>query len=394
MIDWLSTLIFIGSAQGLLITLSLVKRSSEKGGTHRWLSGLCLFASATLIDGAFEISGFFRQLPFLIGVVWPLNLLFAPLIYGYVLHMCGRVPGRPFSLHYIPAIISLTLLIPFYLMGSDEKTAYFFEEANSPPIYTWVMGPGLLFTVYMSILQPPCYLIASIRSLKRYKAKLTSEYSYSEKISLSWLYYLVLGFVAVWGVFSFDSLYGDVYSLGFILSGATHVLLAVLIYIMSFFALGQDAIFRQLNICPTEAVAKTQTKADHIDKYTRSPEVDDDLLISLSQSVLTYMQQEKPHLISGLSLPILAAKVQISTHLLSQLINQQMGQNFFDFINGYRIAEAKRLIEKAPSSTALDLAMKSGFNSKSTFYTAFKKHTQLTPSAFKQSLFPVSTSFE
>ena len=81
----------------------------------------------------------------------------------------------------------------------------------------------------------------------------------------------------------------------------------------------------------------------------------------------------------------LAATLKVSSNHLSQAINEQSSLNFYDFVNGYRIEAAKQqLTERDPKRyTILGLALDSGFNSKSAFYKGFKKHTGMTPTAFR-----------
>jgi AraC-like DNA-binding protein len=75
----------------------------------------------------------------------------------------------------------------------------------------------------------------------------------------------------------------------------------------------------------------------------------------------------------------------ISTHDMSYLLNDGFGQSFFQFINTYRIEEAKRLLmsEKHSHFNMLGIAYASGFSSKTTFNTTFKKLTQQSPSEFQ-----------
>ena len=75
----------------------------------------------------------------------------------------------------------------------------------------------------------------------------------------------------------------------------------------------------------------------------------------------------------------------ISSHNLSEVINTRFRQNFFDFVNSYRIKQVKRELSDSKNSpfTVLALAFDAGFNSKSSFNTIFKKHTGRTPSEFR-----------
>ncbi len=87
---------------------------------------------------------------------------------------------------------------------------------------------------------------------------------------------------------------------------------------------------------------------------------------------------------SKLSLGKLASQLQISTHHLSQIINQQTQGNYFDLINEYRIDSAKQLLINGKLSV-IDIAYEVGYNSKSSFYTEFKRRTEMTPNKFKKS---------
>jgi len=69
---------------------------------------------------------------------------------------------------------------------------------------------------------------------------------------------------------------------------------------------------------------------------------------------------------------------------VSELLNQTLGLHFFDFINGHRIDHARQLLLTEPSKSILDILLESGFNSKSSFNTAFKKQMGMTPSAFRK----------
>ena len=100
------------------------------------------------------------------------------------------------------------------------------------------------------------------------------------------------------------------------------------------------------------------------------------------------IKTEHVFLNSDLTLDELAERTGISSKKLSQFINQTYRQNFFDFINSFRIEEAKRIMteSKDPKLTVMEVMYQSGFNSKSSFNNLFKKKTGLTPSEFRKSL--------
>jgi AraC-like DNA-binding protein len=126
--------------------------------------------------------------------------------------------------------------------------------------------------------------------------------------------------------------------------------------------------------------APTEPKKKY-EKSALTNDVEDELLGRLNQLLLT----EKPHLDSTLSLPKLAAQLRISPHHLSQLLNDRLGQTFFDWLAMYRVAEAQRLLTD-PTTAHLkidDIAERVGYNATSAFHTAFKRITSQTPAQFR-----------
>lgn len=97
-----------------------------------------------------------------------------------------------------------------------------------------------------------------------------------------------------------------------------------------------------------------------------------------------FMHQAQPHLDADLSLQSLAEQLALSQRELSELINNNFGMHFFDFVNRYRVELAKTLLIENKEKSVLEVLNTVGFNSKSSFNTAFKKHTGMTPTAFRK----------
>lgn len=100
------------------------------------------------------------------------------------------------------------------------------------------------------------------------------------------------------------------------------------------------------------------------------------------------LESEEVFLNSKLSLALLAQKVDITPHQLSYTINNEWGLNFNELINLYRVKRAKQLLEDKnhTSATIFAIAIDSGFNSESSFYTVFKKSTGYSPKRFREAL--------
>jgi AraC-like DNA-binding protein len=99
------------------------------------------------------------------------------------------------------------------------------------------------------------------------------------------------------------------------------------------------------------------------------------------------MNQHKPYLDPEITLIDLSRKVNIPSRSLSEVINTSFRQNFYDFINSYRIGESERLFatDNDPHLTILEVLYAVGFNSKSSFNSAFKKQTGMTPTQYRRS---------
>ena len=111
-------------------------------------------------------------------------------------------------------------------------------------------------------------------------------------------------------------------------------------------------------------------------------------VVALREQLLALIQTQKIHLDAELRIKQVANELAISSHQLSQLINDQFDKNFNEFINEFRVQEAISIMrgDKSHRYHLLDVALASGFNSQAVFNPAFKKVTQLTPSQFKKSL--------
>ena len=98
------------------------------------------------------------------------------------------------------------------------------------------------------------------------------------------------------------------------------------------------------------------------------------------------MEDEKVYSDADISLQSLAEQLSISPHQLSQLLNEKLDRNFPDFVNSYRIEEAKRILKspKGAQQKIDSVAFEVGFNTSVAFYRAFKKHTNITPTQYKK----------
>lgn len=108
----------------------------------------------------------------------------------------------------------------------------------------------------------------------------------------------------------------------------------------------------------------------------------------LSKQLSDLMEKEKPYLDNDLSLTALAALLEVSPHVLSQLLNEKLQQSFYDYINTARVEEVSRVFVKIEFAhlSIIDIAYQSGFNNRSSFNNAFKKHFRLPPGRYRKQI--------
>ncbi|WP_047451371.1 helix-turn-helix domain-containing protein [Alistipes sp. ZOR0009] len=104
----------------------------------------------------------------------------------------------------------------------------------------------------------------------------------------------------------------------------------------------------------------------------------------LAEKLKMFIIQNKPYLDSQITLKKLSELIEVQPHILSQLINENFNCNFSEFINSYRIEEAKRLLRhpEYKNYTLTAIGFEAGFNSKSAFYIAFKRFVGTTPANY------------
>ncbi|MCX6269351.1 MAG: helix-turn-helix domain-containing protein [Bacteroidetes bacterium] len=119
-------------------------------------------------------------------------------------------------------------------------------------------------------------------------------------------------------------------------------------------------------------------------KYQGSPMTDEQKR-AMAAKLEALMQNEKAFIQSDLTIDHLARRLETNSKYISQIINEFYQQNYFHYINSYRVNEAKLLLTNPANDkySILGISSMAGFASKSTFNTAFRKFTGITPSEFR-----------
>ena len=274
-------------------------------------------------------------------------------------------------LHVIPFIIFVLLSIfTYHFRSFDYKRTYLEHALSDQSILIW--GSRALILGYILT-----YIIVAFRTILRYQQILSNMTSNIEKIKLSWLKFMLIGSFVI-----FSSLITVVLNQYYrweenMPTGMMYLyifLLLIFITATLFKSLKQPEIFSGIDAGELQIVQKYSTSSLTKEDISR-----------IKEHLTLSMESDKLYLDPDLSIKDLAQKIDLNVRELSQVINNNIGLRFFDYVNKYRIQEAASIIENPPDPkmTILEIMYDVGFNSKSSFNTAFRKFTGITPSEFK-----------
>lgn len=243
-------------------------------------------------------------------------------------------------------------------------------------------GQSILAYKIVAEIQYFVYVIAIFTILYRYKEIYLKNYSNADYSVYKWLFQITLLslighiFVIVEQFFPYAGHTDFLFNINLIIS-------ANVLLIASFFVL--KALFRPdifIGV-PSNFLRKT-VPAEKKNKMVEP--VNDKESTLEAKKLLDYMKEERPYLDCDLSLQKLSSQTHIPEKELSAIINHHLGTHFFDFVNAYRINDARGILKdpKQKHLTILEILYQVGFNSKSSFYTAFKKSAGQTPKQYKK----------
>lgn len=373
----------IGAIQALILT-SLLLTKKGKMFADKVLAFWLVFTAIMLFSYYAELTGLDKKYPAIAFFAFSYGMFYGAIsfIYVYVLTQKKQQFHWHYLIHIIPYLF-FTIILYFKLQSHPNpiitEAIIEIEDTNTP-----LMWAQTIFNIFLG----PLYLVAVLFLLRKHRKSIEKNFSYTENIDLKWLNNVLLGAGIVWGVVIIMTLISNYnhYLPSRIGDNIIFSTITLLVFFMGYFGLKQQVIYSVQPIKVGENSTPDREKESESGKYKKSglkPHESDDYLDSL----LKYMEDEKPYLDGKLSLKQLASTLDISTNYLSQIINEKLQLNFFDFVNKYRVDLLKtKLKENANSNyTLLSLAYDCGFNSKSSFNATFKKHTGLTPSQYLKS---------
>lgn len=351
----------------LLTTLATPRKVNVHA--NYWLALFLFSFGCILLDHALSSTVAYERYPTLSGLLEITRLAMAPALYFSVVYFTwpDRVLRKSDLLHFLPFTLFLIFLVTVFT-GVNKSEAFSWFH-NLPDGFK----RGFALTVFASVkLQLIVYWILSYWQLTKHTRNIKMFASTTAPVSLWWLRYFLLGL----GAALLLSL-NETIDLIPALVPVTHFGYLILTFYLAFFSMRQQEIY------PFQPKDVAQIH-EIINESKPARRFSDEELLTLKSKLLSFMEAEKIYLDPNLGLPQLASRVHLTTHDLSYLINEGFGENFFQFVNRYRIGEAKALLrsEQHKHLSILGIAYDSGFRSKSTFNATFKKVTGVSPSEF------------
>ncbi|MBL8202874.1 MAG: helix-turn-helix transcriptional regulator [Blastocatellia bacterium] len=359
----LTILNLLGAAQGLLLAFALATMPRGNRTANRLLAAFVTVTAIQLLGAILFTTRYILEVPHLSRLHHPLLFLSAPLLFFYVRELTSQreMFTRQDWLHFLPAVLCVVILIPYFLSSAADKMVNLTTSAYDRWYYT---RHAFAFT------QGAIYLVFVARALRDYRQRIRQQNAPIDHAVWVQLRVLVSTVAVVFCGGLLRLLLRD-------RNLETNLIVplgsSIMVYVVAWMGLTKP-----------EALAGSPISQPQSRKYERStltPERAEEAL----QKLRHIMTHEKPYTDGELTLPKLAEQIALSPQHLSQLLNERCGQSFSDFVNAYRIAEARRLLT-APAKkhySILAIAEEVGFNSKSTFNAAFRKHTGTTPSDFR-----------
>ena len=355
-------------------------------------------------------SGYLKYVPFFDPVTGIILSFLGPLFYFYVRSMTGEnklfLKMRSHLWVLIPSIFHLLFLLA--TKNGEELQNYYYKSISQGTQYTLINLLLLMGTLGYFFF----YLIASIRVLNQHSVSLKQSYSNIEKLQLTWLRDLIILLMVFACIIAPVSIYVANTRVSQLAIGYFSTFIYFIIVYKSFsysvvFSTGALDIphhtqinkgEQQVQLQPivnskllnysyepleTKVITVNEPAADSLERYTKSA-LSSEQVEEFGHSVEIFLISNSLLFDQNLSLKQMSDALNLSTHILSEIINRYYNKSFFDLINSFRIEEAKKQLKQINqlNFTIEGIGYNCGFGSRAAFYRAFKKYTKMTPTEF------------
>jgi len=359
--------------------------SKRKETSNKILASFLFLSSVIALNMFLLRNGVHETFPHMLWLTESFVLLTGPLIYLYIkVKTTGKNDIlKADMIHFFPYFLSYFFNLFFFHINSGAEKLQIIES--------FINGEYLILLILdiVKISHKLLYLAAAWNLLVRFRNKRKSSMEQHEKRKLAWMG-LLLSTISMASIITITGVVGLLFfkdGLFKTLFTAPALFNIALIYIIFYIGLKFPEVFsisQNSNEMMSDSEAKKESKDREIQKY-RTLNIEPELTELYVKSILNYMEKEKPYLSSVYSMKHLSHALEIPYHHLSMTINSHLNQNFYTFMHGYRVEEAKNILidKKSRNKNLTEVAYEAGFKSKSTFNTVFKKMEGTTPSEYR-----------
>lgn len=328
-----------------------------------------------------------------------LSLCDFPMIYLYVKKMADEQYKFSYRslIHFIPGAFFIILqFILFISLKSDEKQLLFLpkEMTYDNPILAGFFS-SYSISILLLFIQVFYYSFLMIRTLAKHQSNIEKYYSYKDKITLNWLLIFVVLYLSYY-VFEIT-----IFLFRFIEITETEYFSVVSLHIffVGFFGLKQRDIYTQKEIeglidVDAKSIDDDRTLNDQHSKFGAKENLEqikkhsllsEELKSEIAERIKTIMVEKQIFLNPELSLDDMSLELNVHKNYISHVINDKFNMNFYNYVNQYRIEEAKRMLSnKSYNKLSIEgIAKSCGYKSRNVFYPVFKKFEGITPLEYK-----------
>ncbi len=320
---------------------------------------------------------------FYLPVVMELLLILPPTVFYYVSSKTTELQSLAIHRrHAILPIVGSLVMIGYWFQPADAQKMMFIEGELPDGFMPSTLVLATFVLIFCWVVSSFVYLVATLKRLRAYRVKLRSLYSNLEDRELWWLDWFVISIVTLWAVTAVTFVAHNtgfdwvlVEELMYSLTGS------LLLFVMAFASITPPETAPEQ---PDEPNEPNEPNGTSEAKYARSA-LTATHAEQLAMRITSAMAKDALYLDPNLSLQKLSRHVGALPNQVSQTLNEQIGSTFFDYIAHHRIEAAKPLILEGAAST-LTVSLDVGFNSRSTFYKAFKRETGMTPKSYREAI--------
>ena len=354
---------------------------------YRFLSLFFFFLTLNFTDDALTINGTYSRHPVLMLIFQPGTYAIAPSFYlaSVYLTSIDKKLNVKQVLHFIPYLLLLALCILTFQIPPDAIAA-------GKPKANHIEKIASVFLFALLFIQIFWYVLLALRQLSKHRQSIPLYLSSFTGNDYKWLSQIIMGLCML----------SVIWFLEIVAHEPLLSLLASIIYLFSFYYIGvqimkqKDVVsfFPEQNQNVADLLNSQEIGASHSLALSVNPPptplkkkvLTDEKVVQLKHQLLELMSTDKPYLDSEITLPKLSKMMLSNTYHMSYLLNDCLEENFYTFINRYRIEECMRLLKDPfyDRLTLLGIAFECGFSSKTSFNISFKKITGMSPSEYRE----------